>query len=165
LLDALKQSLIEERAALGAKPELLASPFRAWLRQPLSLAASVLVVGLGLQLGYATLTARDAAPRSGAIGSLLLVEATRGAETPALSGEPPYLFQIDAGPNAANTEFTLSLRDAGGSELMHVDELRADANGWARVVFDQPLAGAYTLTLAPSSDAAAGRSFNIIVSD
>ena len=165
LLDAFKNSLIEERAALSATREQLALPFRAWLRQPLSLVASVLLAALGLQLGYNTVATRDAAPSSAAIGSLLLVEATRGAATTALSGEAPYLFQIDAGPNAANTDVNVSLRDAGGAELLHMNDVHVDGNGWARVVFNQPLSGPYTLELTSSANTAADRTFTITVSE
>jgi hypothetical protein len=165
LLDAFKNSLIDEQAALGGKRELMALPFRAWLQQPLSLAASVLVLGLGMQMGYDALSSNEGARRGGGIGSVLLVEATRGAGGLALSGKAPYLFQIDAGPDAANSSVAVALRDNSGTELLRVDNLQVDANGWARVVFDQPLSGAYTLELVPAADAAAVRTFAITVSD
>ena len=100
LLDAFKNSLSDERAALAVKLETPMRPFRVWLRQPLSLAASLVVLGLGLQIVYANFTARDAAPPATAIDTVFVLEATRGAEPPVLSGAPPYLFQVDAGPGA-----------------------------------------------------------------
>lgn len=165
LLDAFKNSLIEESASLTVKRELMALPFGAWLRQPLSLAASVLVLGLGLQVGYERFAARETEPAASAIGSVFLLEATRGSNRPVLSGTPPYLFQIDAGPNTANAEVAVTLRDADGAELLNVDKLQVDANGWARVVFSQPLAGAYTLEVMPAADYSAIQTFDITVSD
>jgi hypothetical protein len=164
LLDAFKRSLIEESAGLSVKREFLALSFRSWLQQPLSLVASVLVAGLGLQVGYDAITANEAAQRSGAIGAVLLVEATRGTNRLALAGKAPYLFQIDAGPDAANTAVAVALRDANGTELLRVEDLQVDANGWARIVFDQKLAGAYTLELVPA-DVSAIRTFDITVSE
>ncbi len=162
LLDAFKRSLIEESETLSVKREFLALSFRSWLQQPLSLVASVLVAGLGLQVGYDAITANDATQGS-AIGAVFLVEATRGANRLALTGSAPYLFQIDAGPDAANTAVAVALRDANGAEVLRVEDLKVDANGWARVVFDGKLAGAYTLELVPAD--AAIRSFDITVSE
>ena len=164
LLDAFKNSLIEEREALGVKREFLALSFRSWLQQPLSLMAAVLVSGLGLQVVYDAVTANGGAREGSGIGAVFLVEATRGTSQPVLSGVPPYLFQIDAGPDAANTTVAVALRDANGAELLHVEAVQVDANGWARVVFDQALAGTYTLELVPAGDSAI-RTFDISVSD
>jgi hypothetical protein len=165
LLDAFRSSLIDEQAALGARHEPRALPLRAWLQQPLSLAACVLVLGLGVQVGYDTISANEAAQRGGGIGTVLLVEGTRGASRLALSGAAPYLFQIDAGPDAANSLVAVALRDSTGDELLRVENLRVDANGWARVVFDQSLSGDYTLELVPATDAATIRTFDITLSN
>lgn len=164
LLDAFKEALVDERAALKVPREQSDMPFRSWLQQPMSLLASVLVLGLGLQVGIEALNSEAPAPSARAIGSVLLVESTRGASRIAFSGEPPYLFQIDAGPGAANTTAAVTLRDADDAELLHVDALRVDSNGWARVVVDQALAGNYTLELVPAANATI-RSFEITVSD
>lgn len=163
LLDAFKNSLGEERAALGVQPKFLAHTFRAWLREPLSLVALVLVAGLGLQVGYDAVTTKNAAQVGAGIGAVFLVEATRGSSQHVLSGTPPYLFQIDAGPGSANTVVAVALRDANGAELLHVPDVPVDANGWARIVFDQKLAGSYTLELVPAG--APSRTFAITVSD
>jgi hypothetical protein len=165
LLDSFKNSLIDERAALSVKRELLALPFRAWLQQPLSLAASVLVLGLGLQMVYATIATRSTLPAAVGIDSVFVLEATRGVQRPILSGAAPYLFQIDAGPDAANTPVAVTLRAADGAELLRVDDLQVDTNGWARVVFDQALAGDYTLELVGSADFSSIRTFDITIND
>jgi hypothetical protein len=163
LLDAFKNSLVEERAALQVARASIALPFRAWLQQPLSLAAAVLVAGLGLRVAYEEFSARGDAQVAAGIGAVFIVEATRGASQPVLSGEPPYLFQIDAGPNAANSTVAVVLRDAAGEELLHVENLPVDSSGWARVVFEQELAGAYTLELTAAG--AKVRSFPVTISD
>lgn len=162
MLDAFKSALVEESSAPGAQREFRVMSFRSWVQQPLSLVASVLVAGLGLQVGYDALTLNDATQAGGGIGSLFVIEATRGAGEVALSGTAPYLFQIDAGPDAANTAVAVTLRDAGGIELLSVEDLQVDTNGWARVVVEQTLTGAYTLELV-SADAPAVRSFDISV--
>jgi hypothetical protein len=165
LLDAFKNSLNDESSALTAKRELLALPFRAWLQQPLSLAASVLVVGLGLQLAYDAFIPDAAAPGALGIDSVVLLEATRGARRPELSGAPPYLFQVDAGFDAANTEVSVSLRSADGVELLRADALQVDPNGWARLVYDQPLSGDYTLELVVAAEPAVTRTFELTIND
>ncbi len=170
LLDALKRSLADESTALTGKRELFALPFRSWLQQPLSLAASVLVIGLGLQVTYDAFSTRDLAStrdlvQSGAgIDTVFLLEATRGAEQPTLSGAPPYLFQVDAGFGAAGAGVTVSLRAADGMELLNVAELQVDANGWARFLYDQPLSGAYTVELT-QLDGAVAQTFEVTIND
>lgn len=166
LLDAFKSSLHDEQAALTVRHKAMPLPFRAWLRQPMSLAASVLVLGLGLQMTYQSFATRGAEQSGGGIGAVFLLEATRGSATQAsFSGTAPYLFQIDAGPNAANLPVAVTVRDAGGAELLNVDNLQVDPNGWARVVFTENLAGAYTLELVPAADRAAAQTFDIFVND
>jgi hypothetical protein len=164
LLDAMKRSLADESAALTGKRELLALPFRSWLQQPLSLAASVLVVGLGLQITYDAFTTSDVAQSGAGIDTVFLLEATRGGEQPSLSGAPPYLFQVDAGFGAAGAGVTVSLRNADGMELLNVAELQVDANGWARFLYDQPLSGAYTVELT-QLDGTVAHSFDVTIND
>lgn len=164
LLDAFKRSLADESAALKGKRELLALPFRSWLQQPLSLAASVLVAGLGLHVMYDAVTTRESAQGSMGIGAAFVLEATRGANNPVLSGVPPYLFQVDAGLASAGSKVAVSLRDNNGVELLRVAGLQVDANGWARLVFDQPLAGAYTVEVV-GLDASATKTFNVTLTE
>lgn len=163
LLEAFKRSLADESAALTSKRELFALPFRAWLQQPLSLAASVLVTGLGLQVLYATFTQGGAAQGVG-VGTVFVLEATRGSGQLALTGAAPYLFQIDAGPGAAGAEVAISLHEAGGAEVLAMDGLTVDANGWVRLVIRQPLAGAYTVELA-RPNAPGTQTFDLIIAD
>src|SRR5690606_24352805 len=131
---------------------------------PLSLVASLLVCGLGLQVSYGLLAGRSVAPDAAAIDSFILVENTRGAERPPLSAQPPYLFQIDAGPGTANTRVTLDLRAADGRPLLHLAEVPVDGNGWARLVVQQTLSGSYTLEVTAGSGAVLQR-FDLSLSE
>src|SRR5690606_13678890 len=126
---AFKNALADERAELSDAHSPRVAPFRTRLRQPLSLVASLLLCGLGLQVSYGLLAGRSVAPDAAAIDSFILVENTRGAERPPLSAQPPYLFQIDAGPGTANTRVTLDLRAADGRPLLHLAEVPVDGNG------------------------------------
>lgn len=145
LLDAFKQGLMHERAALRERRELLALPFRAWLQQPFSIAAAVLVCGLGLQLAWTSLAPHAAG--SSAIDTVFVLETTRGGGTPQLSGAPPYLFQVDAGSDAAGKRVAISLHD-GATNLLRVESVPVDASGWARFVHSAPLAGSYTVEVS-----------------
>src|SRR5690606_22725952 len=145
LLESLKQGLSDEQQALLKDNSSKVLPFRAWLRQPLSLAASLLVAVLGLQSLYPD---QDQAPVVLDVGSVLLVEGTRGASPLNFVGSAPYLFQVDAGPAAAGTRFDLNLRDSTGTLLFAREGLPADDDGWVRLLFAGSLNGSYTLELA-----------------
>src|SRR5688500_13155017 len=103
LLDALKQGLISEQEALlqdhvapvqtAQRKTAVILPFTAWFRQPMSLAASLLIAVLGVQTfnnGLLQPGQSDALP----IGSLVLVEGTRNNTGATFTGPGPYLFQI-----------------------------------------------------------------------
>lgn len=146
LLDAFKTALREQRDSLQVPLGPLPPTFGTWFRQPLSRIATVLVAALGLQFGYG-LIARDGVQRAVGIDTTFVVEATRGANALTLNGAPPYLFQVDAGFAAADTEVSLTLRTANGDELLRVATVPVDASGWARFLYDEPLSGRYALEL------------------
>ncbi len=164
LLDAFKRSLADESTTLTGKRELFALPFRSWLQQPLSLAASVLVIGLTLQVGYDSFSLSGNEQGGVGIDTVFVLERMRGTNQVVLSGAPPYLFQVDAGPNAAGAAVTVSLRAGDGMELLSVAELQVDANGWARFIYDQPLSGSYTVELTGLNGVAA-QAFDVTITD
>lgn len=148
LAEALRVALVQEGPTLASAISTSnVLPFRAWLRQPLSLAASVLVAALGVQLVY---TGLSRAPEGSgiAVGSLLLLEATRGAAPPAFSGQAPYLFQIDSGFGNQAETFTVTVRDVtADTVVLAQDGLRADPDGWVRLLFVSAMSGEYVVDL------------------
>lgn len=164
LLNAFKQSLNAESAALKVERARPALPFAAWLRQPPSLAAAALIVTLGAALAYEPRSS-GAAAGALAIDSMFVLKALRDRPLPTLSGAPPYLFQVYAGPHAANAPVALTLSTAAGDELRRVEELPVDAHGWARVVFNEPLSGDYVLALAPLAHPEAVGTYAFTIND
>lgn len=164
LLDAFKTALAQQRAALDTAGRALPLNFAAWLQQPLSRVAALLVVGLGLQFGYG-LMAVDEAGRAVGIDTTFVLESTRGANAVTLTGAPPYLFQVDAGYEAATTNVSVVLRGADGAELLRVATLPVDANGWARVLYDEPLSGHYALALSNAADGSTLREYDLTIND
>ncbi|MGV3590839.1 MAG: hypothetical protein ACO1PZ_04055 [Gammaproteobacteria bacterium] len=164
LLDAFKASLIQQRATLDAASPALPLTFGAWLQQPLSRVTALLVVGLGLQFGYSLMAVNDAS-RAVGIDTTFLLESTRGANAMTLTGAPPYLFQVDAGYEAAATNVSVVLRSADDVELLRIATLPVDANGWARVLYDEPLSGRYALALSSAADGRTLREYDLTIND
>ncbi len=161
LLDAMKQGLLSEKDTVfetgvstpntepAQRKTAVVLPFSAWLRQPMSLAASLLIAVLGIQ----TFNEGFLAPRgqSGAmpIGSLVLIEGTRSGTAATFTGPGPYLFQIDAGLGNQAEAFAVTVRDNDtNAQVVHEENLRADNNGWVRLVLSDQLQGEYTLELS-----------------
>jgi len=167
LIEAMKQGLQEQQESLRTAPAQTAKilPFTGWLRQPLSMAASVLLAVMVLQ---------QFMPGSGGtsstntpIGTVLLLENSRGAVPAEFRGPPPYLFQIDAGFGNQADSFKVTLQDDSNNEVLLIDGLHADADGWIRLVVDQALAGSYQMELAwmDGEGTAQSRNFQLQVSE
>jgi hypothetical protein len=145
LIDAMKQGLqtlppADTRSAHRAK----VLPFPQWLRQPLSMAASVVIAALLLR----NILMPPAAPTAGSgIGTVLLMESNRGTAVPQFHGAPPYLLQLDVGlgNNADSYDFTLT---SNGNAQLNLVGLQADVDGWVRVVVSEALTGDYQAELA-----------------
>jgi hypothetical protein len=60
---------------------------------------------------------------------------------------------------------TLTLRAADGAELLRMDAVQVDANGWARLVFAQALSGNYTIELVSSASTASSQTFALTIND
>jgi hypothetical protein len=163
LLDAFKSALAEQGATLMPPRKALPPTFHAWFQQPFSRMAAVLVVGLALQVGYGLVSTGDASSAIG-VDSTFVLEATRGSSELSLKGAPPYLFQVDAGFNAADTAVSVSLRKVDGGELLSVPSLPVDASGWARVLYAEPLSGRYSLELV-NADGSTLREYDLRIND
>lgn len=167
LLDAFKRGLSGEQSVLKEKPEgAVILPFAAWVRQPLSLAASVLVAVLAVQSLYSGL-GDETQPGSMAIGTVLLLEATRGAAPTQFSGSGPYLFQIDVGLGNQADSYAVTIRSVDNAPVLQTSGLRADVDGWVRLVFAQPLSGEYSVELSWTDAGGNGqlRTFPITVTE
>jgi len=154
LAEAFKQGLKEElkeelNGGLNREQQTLKSdPGRAkvvsiaaWFRQPLSMAASVLIAIMGLQMGLGLFP--DSAPegiRTLPIRSQVVLEGSRGSSSETLIGAGPYLFQIDAGPGTLADAFTLTFQDTvTGEILIQQHQLQPDQDGWIRLVVNEAL--------------------------
>ena len=146
LVEAMKLGLQQEQVSLRTTPVQTAKilPFKLWLRQPLSLAASVLMAVLLLQ----TLMPSLNAPGPTSIGTVLLLENSRGVLPAEFSGPPPYLFQIDVGLGNQADSFKVTLHDSNNAEVLYQEGLQADTDGWVRLVLNEALAGSYQVELA-----------------
>lgn len=164
LLDAFKTALAQQRSALDMPRRAFPLTFSAWVEQPFSRLAALLVLGLGLQFGYGVVSTGDARDAIG-VDTTFVLEATRGANAITLDGAPPYLFQVDAGFEAADATVSLALRAADGAELLSIATLPVDANGWARFLYDEPLSGRYSLELANAGDGNTLREYELTIND
>lgn len=147
-LDALKQNLASAPEIFTKPVSAVILPFRSWIRQPMSLAASLLVATLGINAvnegGFGQSPSSDSLP----IGSVILLEGTRGNAGATFSGSPPYLFQIDVGFGNPVGDLRVTLNNrTDNSTVIQLDGLQADPDGWVRMVLNEPLAGDYEVTL------------------
>lgn len=146
LVEAMKQGLQKSESSLLAPAPVTAKvlPFAQWLRQPLSMAASVLLATL---LMRNILVPTPVSVESTGISTVLLLENSRGTATAEFRGAPPYLLQLDAGLGNTADNFTVAVRDAANAEVLQLGGLRADADGWVRLIASEPLAGDYRVEL------------------
>jgi len=149
LADSLHEALnAEEQRLRNPAPSLApAGPgLGAWLRQPLSMAAS-LGLAVMLVLQFQTWMDSGNAPLAFSVPSHTIVETFRGAQQISVSGPAPHLLQIDAGLDA-DPSYTVLLRGRDSGELAFEEAgVAADDSGWVRVLLVEPLAGEYTLEL------------------
>ncbi|MDY6984453.1 MAG: hypothetical protein SV422_15315, partial [Pseudomonadota bacterium] len=121
LLEALEDGLREEESALlahdgAALPNVL--PFRSWIRQPLSVAASVFVAILAVSTFLRTPDTNETSFTSAPVRSLVLLDGSRNDSPTAVIGEGPYLLQIDAGLDAGADSFDVVIRSDASQQVM-----------------------------------------------
>jgi hypothetical protein len=126
-------------------------PFGLWMKQPFSLAASLLLAVLGFN-AWQTPAPDSATTSAFGVNTLVVLETTRGGGDAAGFGQSPYLLQIDAGFDAGVRPYGVTLSDSTGSSLLSLQDLRADSDGWVRLLVDEPLAGEYQLVLTWAED-------------
>jgi hypothetical protein len=148
-LKAEEKSLLEDGDNAPASNVL---PFRRWLRQPLSLAASVLVAALGVNT-VVNRPQTDSVPDAVPVGAVLLLETRRDVSLPTFTGAGPYLIQIDAGLGTQASTVDIALHDADGAVLLSQQDLNIDRDGWIRLLYTQPLSGEYRLDVETTDGA------------
>lgn len=131
--------------ALQTAPQDVVLPFGAWVRQPQSLAASLLVLAL-LWPALRPLLVTDPEPALG-IATILLLQTNRDDTAMNFSGAAPYLLQFEAGPGNDAGSFTVTLQAEGGNRLLLGQGLHVGADGWVRVVIPTALNGNYEAEL------------------
>ncbi|MES2606003.1 MAG: hypothetical protein V4603_13780 [Pseudomonadota bacterium] len=166
LVEAMKQGLQKSQSTLLTPAPVTAKVMRfpQWIRQPLSMAASVLLATL---LMRNILVPTPATVESTGINTVLLLENSRGTATAEFSGAPPYLLQLDAGLGNTANSFAVTLRDTTNNAVVtQLGDLQADADGWVRLIVSEALTGDYVaeLSWADAEGAAQTRSFTLNVS-
>lgn len=147
LVVAMNQGLQQqdESQKATATPTASALPFRGWIRQPQSMAASLLLLVMAWPVLKPLLVSDPAPPL--AIASVLLLKENQGEAEAAFNGAPPYLLQFAAGPGNDAVGFTATLQAEGGNRLLLGQRLAADADGWVRIVIPTSLNGRYQAEL------------------
>ena len=128
-------------------------PFHLWVKQPFSLAATLLVAVLGFNAWQSIPQSVPAQNSAIGVNTLVLLEASRGATEAGATGAAPYLLQVDAGFDAGTRPYALDLADSSGQPLVSLRDLHADPDGWIRLVVNEDLNGPYQLTLQWTDDA------------
>ena len=143
----MKQELQQKGDELKATatPTAAVLPFRAWIRQPQSMAASLLLLVMTWPV-LMPLLVNDTPPPIG-IESILLLEAIPGDAEASFTGAPPYLLQLDAGLGNDAVAFTATLQAEGGNRLLLGQRLSADADGLVRIVIPTQMNGRYQAEL------------------
>jgi hypothetical protein len=164
---ALKQGLREHAEILDIShkqssiPVMLTSnakilPFRQWLRQPLSMAASLMVAALGVTQLVGGLN--QTAPTLGAggnsltqVNTVMLFENSRGSNVLEFSGPPPYLLQLDAGVGSGNESFAVEITSSNEDFTLAIPAVMSDSDGWLRVVVADELPQRFTVSLTSAA--------------
>ena len=121
-------------------------PFTQWIKQPLSLAAS-LVITIGLAFTGSNYIQRldEINARAGyAVNSVINIGQMRNAANDIVLTPGVHLLQVDVGIDVEQTPFVLSLlpvRDGEGMEF----RVMPDANGIVRLITPSGLSGSYQL--------------------
>ena len=121
-------------------------PFTMWIKQPMSLAASLLVViGLAFTGINYIQQVDELNTRAGyAVNSVINIGQTRSSASEVILTSGVHLLQVDVGIDIEQTPFVLSLlplRDGDGMEY----RVMPDANGIVRLLTPSGLSGPYQL--------------------
>jgi hypothetical protein len=121
-------------------------PFRQWIRQPMSLAASVML-GIGVLL-LANLSTQqsgtDGLQRGYGVNSVVSIGQTRSATGETVLPSGTHLLQVDVGISLSDASYMLSLSNDENTQS-HQFQVTADGNGMVRMLTPANLQGRYQL--------------------
>ena len=154
-IEALRESQFHEKSVPSHDSENPATAgFARWIRQPLSVAASLVIAMGTLFMGSSVLTPGQQAPAVVGLNtaSSVLVERMRSATAmQTISGDFPMRLQIDIGPDWSAETVTVTLQNASTGSVSR--QVLVDNEGWANLVINAPIQGQVTLTASGSGDA------------
>lgn len=133
------------------EPVVIESPsFGMWIRQPMSLVASVL---LGISLLFAMIDRAPEYPENGfAVDSVVSFAPVRGDQNLVVLDAGVHLLQVDVGISLNEAVYQVELANAERSRVL-VYRLAPDSNGIVRFVTPDNLSGDYVLTVTREGSA------------
>jgi hypothetical protein len=130
----------------GLKNKVTYLPFRRWIRQPMSLAAYVML-GIGV-LVVTNLSTQPTGPdglQSGyGVNSIVSIGQTRSVTGEVVLPSGTHLLQVDVGISLSDPSYMLSLSNVE-NDHSHEFLVTADGNGMVRVLTPAKLQGLYQL--------------------
>ncbi len=145
--DALKS----EKAQLESRPEKATNgkvlPFGAWIKQPMSLAASVLIAFGFLLSGsnYLTQMSEFEVQEGVALNSVINLGQLRSSNDELVLSASAHLLQIDVGIRMDGSAYSAKLTDESGVQREY--RVVPDGNGIVRLLTPVGLNGLYQLTV------------------
>ena len=137
-------------------------PFALWVKQPMSLAASLLIaIGLAFTGSNYLQQVDELNSRAGyAVNSVINLGHTRSSTSEIVLTSAVHLLQIDVGVGIEQTAFLLSLlpeRDGANLEF----RVMPDSNGIVRLLTPSGLSGPYQLRVKSESGLARAASYQL----
>jgi len=147
-LDSESSSLLAEQSE--PQIESVVVDFKQWLRQPYSMAAS-LIAALSVTLLVGNMMPgeeSDSGGQSVLVASNLILETVRGNDQIITSsGTGPILLTIDVGPVSADARFDIIITDEEGGEVFSEESAGVDDQGWLRVVLARSFSGLHRISV------------------
>lgn len=146
----LMQQSFKAQAPAAAEPShdhnIRYLPFRQWIRQPVSLAASVMLgIGVLLVANLSTQqSATDGLQRGYGVNSVVSIGQTRSATGETVLPSGTHLLQVDVGISLSDASYMLSLSNDENTQS-HQFQVTADGNGMVRMLTPANLQGRYQL--------------------
>jgi hypothetical protein len=162
--EQMKEALRTAKLAPGKaqSSELIRLPARLWIRQPLSMAATVLLcASILLSSSYLLRGGPEKIPGDAlAINSVITLVPTRSAQSVLTYAAGLHLLQVDVGISLNGDTYRLTLASDSGSEQYEL-QVTADNNGFVRMLTPRSLTGPYTLTVQRSDSADVAGSYRL----
>lgn len=161
--ELMRETFKEQQAPAKSHSNVSYLPFRAWIKQPLSLAASV-VLGVGVLLSgseYLLLDDGGLSIENGyAVSSVINLSPTRSAQEELVLSGGVHLLQVDVGISLADVSYLLSFTSEDNSQNYEFS-VTPDSNGIVRLLTPATLAGSYIMEVRNSNNAESLRSYRI----